>query len=108
MALFFTFALPLVLPAAVYMLWRLLSARHAPSGGAGSATLAPHDDLWRDAPWFWLTLAGAALLAVVLLIGVFIHGEPQSGHYVPPRMEGSQIVPGELHDNESVAPSEGR
>jgi hypothetical protein len=111
MALFFTYALPLVLPAAIYMLWRLLSARHAPSGGAsqtGSAALVPHDDLWRDAPWLWLALAGAALLAVVLLIGVFIHGAPQSGRYVPPRMEGGQIVPGELHDNESGAPSEGR
>lgn len=110
MALFFTYVLPLVLPTVVYMLWRLLSARHEPSGAnqTGGATLAPHDDLWRDAPWLWLTLAGAALLAVVLLIGVFSHGEPQSGHYVPPRMEGGQIVPGALHDDESATPSEGQ
>ncbi len=111
MALFFTYALPLVLPAVIYMLWRLLSARRVSSGDAnqtGSATFAPQDDLWRDAPWFWLALSGVALLAVVLLIGVFTHGEPQSGHYVPPRLEDGQIVPGELRDNESGSPSEGR
>ena len=111
MALFFTYALPLVLPTVIYMLWRLIAARPAPSDAAnqnGGATAASRDDLWRDAPWMWLVLAGLALLALVLLVGVFVHGTPPSGQYVPPRMEGGQVVPGELRDNESGTPSEGR
>lgn len=111
MALFFTYALPLVLPTVIYMLWRLISGRPAPSDQAnqnGDATVASRDELWRDAPWMWLALAGAALLALVLLVGVFVHDKPPSGQYVPPRMEGGHIVPGELRDNESGTPSEGR
>jgi hypothetical protein len=103
MALFFTYVLPLLLPTAIYVLWRLISAPRPADGGAnrasdeagGAAALAV-EDLWRDAPWPWLALAGVLLLALVLLVGVFFHGAPQQGHYVPPRMEDGRIVPGEL------------
>ena len=108
MALFFTYVLPLILPTVVYMLWRLISARHATNDEAhradddpvgGAATVASGDDLWRDAPWPWLAIAGVVLLAVVLLVGVFVHGSPPAGQYVPPRMEDGHIVPGELREN---------
>lgn len=111
MALFFTYALPLLLPTVIYLLWRMIAGRPAPSDAAnqdGGATAASRDDLWRDAPWMWLALAGAALLALVLLVGVFVHSAPPSGQYVPPRMEGGKILPGELRDTETRPPSQGR
>lgn len=109
MALFFTYVLPLILPTAIYVLWRLIVSRHpagastdgASTGPAGGAAALPSgEDLWRDAPWPWLAAAGALLLAAVLLLGVFLHGSPQPGHYVPPRLEDGHIVPGELLQDE--------
>ena len=68
-----------------------------PVGGA--AAVASGDDLWRDAPWPWLAIAGVVLLAVILLLGMFVHGSPPAGQYVPPRVEDGHIVPGELREN---------
>ena len=116
MALFFTYALPLVLPAVIYMLWRLISTRHVAGDGAnraegdsvgGGTAVASGGDLWRDAPWLWLALAGAVLLAVVLLLGIFVHESPPPGQYVPPRLEDGHIVPGELRENGSVGSPSG-
>jgi hypothetical protein len=116
MALFFTYVLPLILPTAIYVLWRLIVSRHpagastdgtsaGPTGGA--AALASGEDLWRDAPWPWLAAAGALLLAAVLLLGVFLHGSPPAGHYVPPRLEDGHIVPGELLQDGPDNPANG-
>lgn len=113
MALFFTYVLPLLLPTVVYVLWRLIStprpadggANHASDKAGGAAALTAADDLWRGAPWPWLALAGVLLLALVLLVGVFFHGAPQQGHYVPPRMEDGHIVPGELRPDDAGAGS---
>ena len=108
MAMFFTYLLPLLLPTVIYLLWRMIALRRASPAGAGSADTAAtggngaeqpaeaKDDLWRDAPWLWLVITGMALLVVVLLFGAFVHGSPQRGQYLPPRMENGQIVPGEL------------
>ena len=115
MALFFTYLLPIVLPTVIYLLWRMITPRRASPASGGAETSAAEgtgadtdtdsgadsvaardDDLWRDAPWLWLSIAGMALLVVVLLFGAFVHGSPQRGQYLPPRMENGQIVPGEL------------
>lgn len=121
MALFFTYALPLLLPTVIYLLWRLMSsprpvARSETAEVAGDAVApAPSGDpLWREAPWLWLVLAGFALLAIVLLFGAFVHGSPPQQKYVPPRLENGQILPGQLRPAESGeqrsggAPSGGR
>ena len=111
MALFFTYVLPLLLPTALYVLWRMIWLRRPaedmsqPSDDSGGATVASSGDLWRGAPWFWLALAGALLLAAVLLVGVFVHGAPPRGQYVPPRLEDGHIVPGELRSNDAPADS---
>lgn len=118
MALFFTYALPLVLPTAIYLLWRLIMPRRPVAGANGGADMTADDaggtaatnaagDLWRDAPWVWLTFAGAVLLALVLLVGVFVHGSPPRAQYVPPRMENGQIVPGELRPADAGAERSG-
>ena len=122
MALFFTYALPLVLPTVIYLLWRLLSSSRQPvvrseTGESGSDGVAPAtagDPLWRDMPWPRLALAGVVLLAVVLLFGAFVPSSSPQVKYVPPRLENGQIVPGELRPAESggqpsgAAPSGGR
>ena len=108
MALFFTYALPLLLPTVIYLLWRLISTRQPVAGSEtteeASDAVAPApggDPLWRDVPWLWLALAGVALLAIVLLYGAFVHSSQPHVKYVPPRLENGQIVPGELRPAES-------
>lgn len=108
MALFFTYALPLLLPTVIYVLWRLIATRqpaagfHTAEGASDAVAPGPGGGpLWRDAPWLWLALAGFALLAIVLLYGAFVHGSQPHVKYVPPRMENGQIVPGELRPSES-------
>ena len=113
MALFFTYALPLLLPTVIYLLWRLMSPPRSVAKTDHGATMtaevtggavapAPSGDpLWREAPWLWLALAGVVLLAIVLLFGAFVHGSPPQVKYVPPRLENGQIVPGELRPAES-------
>lgn len=119
MALLFTYLLPLLLPTVIYLLWRMtVSRRTSAVGGGGADTAAAEgngpdgpsaarDDLWRGAPWLWLAIAGMALLVVVLLFGAFVHGSPQRGQYMPPRMENGQIVPGELRPADSGAERSG-
>lgn len=103
MAMFFTYLLPLLLPAAIYLLWRVIARRRpaATDDGSADSSAESRDDLWREAPWLWLAIAGMALLVVVLLFGAFVHGSPQRGQYLPPRMENGQIVPGELRSPDS-------
>lgn len=115
MTLLFTYLLPLLLPTMIYLLWRMTVSRHPSAVGGGGAdtaaaeskgadrSSAARDDLWRDAPWLWLAIVGMALLVVVLLFGAFVHGSPQRGQYMPPRMENGQIVPGELRPADSGA-----
>lgn len=117
MALFFTYLLPLLLPTAIYLLWRLISPRppvSGPGGGAdmtadeaGSTVATGSDELWRDTPWLWLAMAGAVLLAIVLLLGVFVPGSSPQVQYVPPRLENGRIVPGELRPADSGADRSG-
>ena len=113
MALFFTYLLPLSLPTAFYLLWRLIVTRRSivPNADSDAETTAGNDgdaitvpsnaDLMRDAPWLWLALAGAGLLAIVLLLGAFVHGTPPREQYLPPRLEKGQILPGELRPAET-------
>jgi hypothetical protein len=106
MTLFFAYVLPLLLPTAIYMLWRIWHERGTTAGGVqgradapvegNSATLPANEIVWRDAPWLWLAAAGIGLMAVVMLIGVFIHDTAPAVRYVPPHIEDGKVVPGEL------------
>ena len=114
MTVLFIYLLPLLLPTAVYMLWRLwrarvVAARPAGDGPAdegidGGATTGSGQEIdWRDAPWPVLALAGVVLLAAVLLLGVLERPSGQPERYVPPRLEDGRIVPGELRPESSGA-----
>ncbi len=86
MRVFLTIVLPLVLPVALYLLWiGALTSWHEEGGVA-----------WGAVPWVWLAVAGAALLAVVLVVVTVGFGAPQEGVYVPPRWEGGGIIPGHI------------
>ena len=81
-----TIVLPLLLPTALYLLWRVMARRAAFAGPSP----------WRDLPWVWLIGAGVVLAAVMLyVIGTRIGGSPE-GIYVPPQWIGGKIVPGHL------------
>ena len=95
MAVFLTYLLPLVLPAVVYLLFRLWRDRRA-AAPAPDGVAAPASPPWRDMPWMTLALAGLALLALVLATGVLRHDAAPAERYVPPRFEGGRIIPGEL------------
>jgi hypothetical protein len=83
---FLTIVLPLLLPTALYLLWVAILGP-SPGGAASS---------WRTVPWLWLAGAGAALLAIVLIVVTVHFGSPQQGVYVPPRWDGHQIIPGHI------------
>lgn len=93
MALFLTYALALLLPTLVYMLWRAWRMRRSADGGGGAMAAS---EPWRQAPWLALTLAGIAMLVLVILIGAFLHNPAPPARYVPPRLEDGRVVPGEL------------
>ncbi len=87
--LFFTYVLPLILPALLHFPW-LRAARHrVPTGKASAA--APG---LGGVPWVLLAAAGVSLWAVTPLALTGYHGKPGRKH-VPPRLESGKIVPGE-------------
>ena len=76
---FLTIVIPLILPTLIYVLWMQTVGEDRPSGAV--------------LPWLWLAAAGAALLAIVLLVVTVHYGTSEPGTYVPPRYEGGRIVP---------------
>ena len=81
---FLTLFLPLVLPTVLYLVW-LRAVRW--SEGAGAVW-------WRGMPWVWLIASGVALTALLLFVVTVHFGTSVPGRYVPPHVEGGQIVPG--------------
>jgi len=76
-----TIIVPLLLPTAVYVVWRLIIGR----GTNFSAT------------WIWLAAGGLALAALTLIAVSIDFGAPSQGVYVPPhRDESGAVVPGHM------------
>lgn len=89
--LFFTYLLPLIAPAALYLVWNWIQLRRAI---AGRRVASPPS--FADAPWLVLAGAGVSLLIVVLLgLAFFGGGAPPGTRYVPPHMEDGRVVPAE-------------
>lgn len=87
--LFFIYVLPLIAPTVVYLLWCLWHLKRGTGTVEGDmATVA------RRAPWPKLTIAGVALLIVVIAIAALTGGEPPHESYAPPHMENGKVVPG--------------
>jgi hypothetical protein len=83
---FLAIVLPLLLPTALYLLW--MGTLGAPHEGAAIP--------WTSVPWVWLAGAGAALLAIVLLVVTVGFGTQQQGVYVAPRWQNGHIIPGHI------------
>jgi hypothetical protein len=77
---FLTIIVPLLLPTALYALWRVL---------AGKQINVP-------AAWIWLAVAGLVLASLTLVLVSVDFGEPKSGQYVPPHVSGDSVVPGHI------------
>ncbi|MFQ5959209.1 MAG: DUF6111 family protein [Alphaproteobacteria bacterium] len=82
------YLLPLILPFIVYGVWLAFIRWRARAAGV---TGAPG---WRDAPWTWLLIAGVVLVAASIAALGIVGGSPPGGTYIPPHMEGGEIVPG--------------
>ncbi len=82
-----TYVVPLLLPAALYVLYVIAARRIM----AGRGDLAAH---LRRVPWLWLLAAGVALMAISLAIYSLSTGGDSDRPYVPPRFEDGKIVPG--------------
>lgn len=77
---FLTIIVPLLLPTALYVLWRALPGR----------------PLNLPAASIWLVVAGLALASLTLVLVSVDFGAPKTGHYVPPHVDSGGVVPGHI------------
>ncbi len=75
-----TIIVPLVLPTALYLVWRLWLGR--------TVTVS--------STWVWLLVAGLALSSLTLIFLSVDFGAPREGVYVPPHVENGRVVPGNI------------
>ena len=87
---FLTIIVPLLLPTALYVAWRVL---------AGKQINVP-------AVWLWLAVSGLVLASAMLVFLSVDFGEPKGGVYVPPHVnESGTVVPGHIEtQNNAEAP----
>ena len=89
--LFFTYLLPLIIPALLYLVWNWLQLRRAL---AGKRPEPPPS--FADMPWLIMAGAGVSLLMVTLLaLALFADGSPPGSTYIPPHMEDGKLIPGQ-------------
>lgn len=86
---FLTIIVPLLLPTALYVAWRVL---------VGKQIAIPSF-------WVWLLVAGLVLAALTLVLLSVDFGEPANGRYVPPHVSGDTVVPGRIIAPAPPAPS---
>jgi hypothetical protein len=80
------YLLPLLLPTVIYLVWWYLIGRATSAPGVPAPL--------REGPWFWLILAGVALMAAGLIVTAMMSGTDPTGTYVPPTWQGDTITPG--------------
>ncbi len=81
MRVFLQYVLPIIAPAALYILWLVMR-------GKGRKIPA-----LEDGPWFWLIVAGFVLAAVSVISYGVTSGHDPSSQYVPPHYEDGKVVP---------------
>ncbi|MGE0650812.1 MAG: DUF6111 family protein [Alphaproteobacteria bacterium] len=90
--LFFTFVLPLIAPALLYLAWNWIQLRRIASGKRAEPT-----PTFAEMPWLVLAGAGVSMLVVTLLAFALMGGGAKPGSvYVPPHMEDGKLVPAEM------------
>jgi hypothetical protein len=89
--IFFTFVLPLIAPAVIYLIWHTIQVRRVATGKREEPT-----PTFAEMPWFMLAGAGMSLLIVTLLaLALFSSGAEPGKVYFPPHMENGKLVPAE-------------
>ncbi len=84
-----TIVLPLLTPAVLYMAWTWVRRRRPADGEEGVDPFS-----WREMPWAWLGVAGAALVAANLIVSALFLQEEPGSRYEPPRFEEGKRIPG--------------
>ena len=82
------YLLPILLPTLAFVAWVYLTRQ---SQEMASETIARV----RDGPWFWLIVAGIALMGLGLGYVAF-QGEAPGGVYRAPHIENGRVVPGRV------------
>jgi hypothetical protein len=77
---FLTIIIPLLLPTALYVAWRLAVGR----------------GLNLPASWIWLVVAGLMLASLTLVAVSVDFGGTRQGIYVPPHVSNGEVVPGHI------------
>ncbi|MFO1152428.1 MAG: hypothetical protein U1E42_02015 [Rhodospirillales bacterium] len=85
------YALPLLLPTLLYLLWWSVIGRKKAATAGGGGVLA-------QGPWFALSLCGGVLLTGSLVYVALVAGvDPNATgeeRYVPPQVQDGRVVPG--------------
>ncbi len=81
------YVLPLLLPVALYAGWVMFMRQRGRTAEDALAQL-------RQGPWFWLVLAGFALMASGLAYVALTTGSDPESTYRPPSYEGGEVKPG--------------
>ncbi len=87
--IFLQYVLPLLLPAAIFLGWVMLTRKRAGSQETAMERL-------QRGPWFWLVVGGFALMAAGLAYVGLTQGSKPGGTYMAPRYEGGRVIPGEV------------
>ena len=85
-------AIPLAAPTFLYLYFK--------SRGGTPVALAA-----KDAPWIWLAGGGVALAAAILGAWALLGGGEPNTAYKPARVIDGRVVPGEMIERDSGAPS---
>jgi hypothetical protein len=85
----FTYIVPFLLPATAYALWVWYRTRYVAQHGGEAPKL-------EQGPWPLLLFLGAVLALGVLGTTALTGGGDPNSTYVPPHLEGGQLVPGHL------------
>ncbi|MCZ6637870.1 MAG: DUF6111 family protein [Alphaproteobacteria bacterium] len=89
--LFFTYLLPLIIPALLYLVWNWLQLRRTISGKRQEPPPS-----FAETPWLILAGAGVSLLMLTLLaLALSGDGGAPGSTYVPPHMEDGKLIPGQ-------------
>ncbi|MSO70294.1 MAG: hypothetical protein EXQ98_08500 [Alphaproteobacteria bacterium] len=84
-----TYVVPLLLPAALYIIYVIVARRILTGQSETAAQL-------RRMPWLWLLAAGVVLMGISLAVLSLTTGGDIDRRYVAPHVEDGKVVPGHL------------
>lgn len=84
MRILLQYLLPLLLPTLIYFLWVRMNKRRIASRSI---------DWVHEGPWFWLILAGVALMAASLVFVALTGGVEPGSRIIAPTYKDGRVVP---------------